>query len=147
MFRRILALTPVLLWAAYGFQARTYGIGSVNMPGPGAFPFGLALVGMALSLVVVVAGRGPAATTSPARQPLKIDRETILVALMLGCLPATSLFGVLPVIFVFTAAAARLMGIRTWWAALVVAAGLTLVVHLLFAVWLGVPLPKGSLFR
>lgn len=147
MLRRIVALWPFAFWVAYGLMARGYGIGRVTQPGPGAFPLAVAVAGVLTSIVTVVAGRTPATTSRPERQGRRGGREVLLAAIMLGSIPAASLVGMVPVVFLVTVAVARLMGLRAGWALVATGAGVTVAVYFVFAVWLGVPIGTGSLFR
>ena len=137
-----------LLAVGYLLAARRYPLDTLATPGPGIVPLGsgLALLALALWLFVVAgavrsaraAGGLPEMRAAPvrpiARAPLVLCAALVLYAALLPRLgfAATS--------FALVALAARLMG-AGWWPPLALAFGVTAASYLLFARWLGVPLP------
>lgn len=127
-------------------------VGTLSDPGPGLFPLGLGVVLGVLSLIILAGGmaakradKGEAGSDACAR-PKKVSREALYV---IGVLVA---FGVLlaPLGFILTtflvfAALLRLVAKQSWPISVGGGAVLALGSYLLFAMALGVNLPRGIL--
>jgi putative tricarboxylic transport membrane protein len=128
---------------AYLAVARRYPLDTLSAPGPGAFPLA---TGAALFLVAawlfVTARPAPGAAAPTPMAVGTWSRVPVLLALALG-LHAAALpwLGFIPASFLLVLAAARLMGLSGLWRPLALAAGLALVMRLVFVSGLGVPLP------
>ena len=150
---------------AYLFAAHRYALDTLATPGPGVFPLllGALLLFLAVCQMVALvrtrrsgmAGGGGGAL--PARHPIREKRGDAVAAepaprhrtplLMIGALglyaASVTLVGFLAASGLLVVVGARLMGARGWWRAVLLAVGVVAGTHLLFAVWLGVPLPAG----
>ena len=144
-----------LLAIAYLVSARRYPLDTLATPGPGLMPVlaAVALLGIAIWLF---ATSPTAATTSsrlgPTGSPLDATRaagnDTPLPRKPLALCAALVLYAaILPRVgfaassFALVVVASRLMGETSWWRPVALALGIVSVSHLLFARWLGVPLP------
>jgi len=146
-----------LLAIGYLFAARRYPLDTLTTPGPGIAPLGsgLALLALAVWLFIVAGSVSPAraagglpeirvAPTRPTESaPQRPGSRTALLmcgALVLyaGLLPRLGFLGSSVALVVVSS---RLMGLEGWWRPAVLALGVTGVAYLLFARWLGVPLP------
>jgi putative tricarboxylic transport membrane protein len=152
-------------WSAAGLAAlalaylvanRGHALDTLAAPGPGVFPL---LAGVALLLVaiwqLVGAGTpksspaallpgpgcpaGPAPAAPPHRAPLAMTGVLVAYAASIGVLGFLAASAALVVV------AARLMGAREWWRPVLLAVVVVIATHLVFATWLGVPLPPGRL--
>jgi putative tricarboxylic transport membrane protein len=157
-----------VLALAYLGANREYALDTLATPGPGLFPLvtGLALL-LAAAWLFAAAGRGapradedtPGARAAvapgpepssprPASAPAASRRRAALamaaaVVLYAAVLPVA---GFLASSFALVVVAARLMGAPGWWRPIALAAGVCAASHVLFVVWLGVPLPAGWLW-
>lgn len=133
-----------VLAAAYLAANLRYPLDTLAAPGPGAFPLaaGVALLVLAGWQAVVPALGGDRAAEVTSRR----RRNPLLMIGLLG-LYAASLggLGFLASSFVLVLLAARLMGAPGWMRPTMLALGVTIAVWLVFVIWLGVPLPAGSL--
>jgi len=154
-----------LLAIGYLFAARRYPLDTLTTPGPGIAPLGsgLALLALAVWLFIVAGSARPAhaagglpeirvAPTCPTesapqrlaestpRRPIQWSALIMAGALVLyaGLLPRLGFVGSSVALVVVSS---RLMGLEGWWRPAVLALGVTGVAYLLFARWLGVPLP------
>jgi len=119
-----------------------------NIPGPGFLPLWLAIGIIAAGAILTLKALRPAlAGTEPIDWPQRSG--WVQIGVMLGAL-AVALVVLEPLGFLLTAALfmASLvfsLGVRSWSVLLVVPIVAALVLHLVFVVWLGVPLPLGVL--
>jgi Tripartite tricarboxylate transporter TctB family len=128
-----------LLAIMYLLVGRRYPLDTLATPGPGVIPLvaGLALLATAIWLFIV------ARTARPARDVgglLPTSPFVLAAALVLYTALLTRL-GFIASSFALVVLASRLMGARGWWRPVVLALGVAAAAHLLFARWLGVPLP------
>ena len=150
-----------VLALAYLVAARRYPLDTLATPGPGVVPLiaGLALLATAVWLLCVAgsAGAGSArpaqaegglsemreAPIRPVERSAKSSRVTpfalgAALVLYTALLPR---LGFVASSFALVVVAARLMGARGWWRSVALAVGVAAGAHMLFARWLGVPLP------
>ena len=119
-----------------------------NVPGPGFLPLWLAVGIVAAGLVLAAKALRPAlASAERIDWPQRYGWTRI--AIMLGAL-AVALFVLEPLGFLVTAtlfmsAVVFALGVRSWPMLLGVPVLAALVLHLVFVVWLDVPLPAGLL--
>lgn len=123
-------------------------------PGPGFFPFWMALIGVALAIgLLVVTVAQPA--TAPAEAADSDDDDRILphgpgarrwfaiVVLLAAAAAAMEILGFRITMLIFNAALAIALGERRWWLIALFAALGSFGVFYLFTTWLDVLLPVG----
>lgn len=130
-----------------------------RIPGPGFAPFwiglGLALAAAAVLLGTLRNGRAEeqpmdggetgAGGTAPAEgtaRPLRPGTSLLLVALIPGAVLLANPLGMLTALGIMLLTGARVLG-APWRSALLVSLALPAAFHLVFAMWLKVPLPRG----
>ena len=126
-------------WSA----ATTLSMGSFQHPGPGFLPFGLACILGLLSLILVLQtrnGTGPTSAFWPERTWVRPSLGSL--ALFAYAL-FVSMLGFLPTTFLFIVGWTRFMERLSWQTVLLVAAGVTAGLYLVFVWFLGVPVPVG----
>ena len=143
-----------LLAIVYLMIARRYPLDTLATPGPGVMPLiaGAALLATAISHFIVAGAARPArdvgglsetgaAPTRPI-EPSRVRRSPFVLAAALvlytAVLPG---LGFIASSFALVVLASRLMGARGWWGPVALALGVAAAARLLFARWLGVPLP------
>jgi putative tricarboxylic transport membrane protein len=144
--------------AAYLWAGRRYALDTLADPGPGLFPLaaGLALAVLAGVQLVRSSARlrrvGSSADPAPgeASSPSAAGRGRgvrvgALVLALVAYAALMSAVGFLASTFCLTVACSKLMGTPGWARPAALAAGVLLACHLLFSVWLDVPLPTGLL--
>src|SRR5262245_60427210 len=153
---------------SYLYAGRQYALDTLAAPGPGVLPLaaGLALLFLAGCQLIETGQRGSGARRSsdadvesgegsdltraaePAnvreawarrRAPLLMSALLVVYAASVGALGFLSASGALVVL------ASKLMGVHGWWRPAVLALGVIVATHVIFVVWLGVPLPRGLL--
>lgn len=121
-------------------------------PGPGFFPFWMALIGIALAigLLVVTAVEPAAASTEPPDGEERIlphgpgaSRWFAIVALLAAAAAAMEFAGFRMTMLVFNAALAIALGERRWWVIALFAVLGSVGVFYVFTTWLDVLLPVG----
>jgi hypothetical protein len=125
---------------------RAYPLDSLATPGPGVFP-------LAAGTLMLGAAVGQALAAMRTRPPAKPDsvgqtarrRVLTLMAVLIGYPIAAGAVGFLAASFAVVLASSRLLGARDWIGSVVLALGVTAAAYAIFVVWLGVPLPAGSL--
>ncbi|HZF04403.1 MAG TPA: tripartite tricarboxylate transporter TctB family protein [Patescibacteria group bacterium] len=159
------AIGLALLAIGYLLAGRRYPLDTLATPGPGIVPLasGLALLALAVWLFAV-AGRVGATRISnrpPTERPGRADPATTSGLFETGAAPTRPIqwsalimagalvlyaallprLGFLASSWALVVVSSRLMGLEGWWRPAVLALGVTGVAYLLFARWLGVPLP------
>ena len=156
------AVGLALLAIGYLLAGRRYPLDTLATPGPGVVPVvaGLALLGAAIWLFVVAGSARPARSVgglietgvAPERpieppetgeapsSPINPSVLVLAAALVLYAAVLPRL-GFLAASVALVVVASRLMGAAGWWRPVALAIGVTGVGYLLFARWLGVPLP------
>jgi hypothetical protein len=156
---RVVALL-LLAFSVYVIAAaRDMGYFEGRIPGPGFAPFWIG-VGLALAAAGVLlgtfhrnrAGEQPMdggedglSGMVPAEgtvRPLRPGTSLLLVPMIPGAVLLANPLGMLTALGIMLLAGARVLG-APWRSALLVALGLLAVFHLIFVVWLNVPLPRG----
>jgi hypothetical protein len=135
------AVGLALFATAYLVAARAYPLDTLAVPGPGVVPLAAGLVLLALAAWQLAAARRPVADeAATAGAPLAFTPLALATVLVLyaATLPRLG-FGLTAFGLVF--AAARLMGLEGWWRPTALALGATVLSHVIFVTWLGVPLP------
>jgi Tripartite tricarboxylate transporter TctB family len=128
-----------VLALAYLFAGRRYPLDTLATPGPGVVPLiaGVALFATAAALFIATAPARPDVSVAPSMRWTALALCAALV-LYTALLPR---LGFVASSFALVVVAARLMGAPGWWRPAALALGVAGVAHLLFARWLGVPLP------
>lgn len=121
-----------------------YGFGTLKRPGPGLYPF---FIGLSLSIfgifLLLVELRKP--TLRPLLDSGEIPIFLSMIAAFCLWVLLMPLLGYLAVTLVTAFGFAKIMKLEGWWKPLLVSAGTTFFVYLLFDVWLYIDLPKGIL--
>ncbi|MGH7323176.1 MAG: tripartite tricarboxylate transporter TctB family protein [Candidatus Rokuibacteriota bacterium] len=148
-----------VLALAYLYASRQYPLDALATPGPGVVPLvaGVALLLLASWQLVAPGHRReraepsvdsrevadqPPVRRASARAPGRHD-QFLMVGLLVAYAASLGILGFLAASFALVVLAARLMGAPGWWRPALLAAGVTVATYLLFAVWLGLPLPAG----
>ena len=121
-------------------------------PGPGFFPFWLALIGIVLSLALLVSiWREPRPATDASLEEVRILphgwgalRCLAIVGLLAAVTIAMEFVGFRLAMLVFNAALVIALGERRWWIIAVFAVLGSFGVYYLFTTWLDVLLPTGQ---
>lgn len=146
------AAVTLVLGVLYGIAALGEGLGSMADSGAGLFPFGVAVVLVIASAVVLVQEARGTSIAGPADE----DDEEFhgdVDWLRIGGVLATSLLvplvgstiGLITTLSVVTAVIARIMGLSGWRRPVLLGAGFGVAAWLIFVQWLYVPLPAGRL--
>ena len=118
-------------------------------PGPGFFPFYMALIGVALAIGLFVATSREPAVPSEHEEPILpsgagASRWFAIVILLGAAAAAMEFAGFRITMLVFNAALAVALGERRWWLIAVFAVAGSFGVYYLFTTWLDVLLPVGT---
>lgn len=121
-------------------------------PGPGFFPFWLALIGIVLALALLVSmWRAPQETSQPSAEEVRILphgwgalRCLAIVGLVAAVTVAMEFVGFRLAMLVFNAALVIALGERRWWIIAVFAVLGSFGVYYVFTTWLDVLLPTGQ---
>jgi len=120
-------------------------------PGPGFFPFWLAVIGavLAIALLVSIWREAP----SPANDDTRIlphgsgGRRWLAIVLLLAAVTlAMDFIGFRLAMLIFNAALVVALGDRRWWMIALFAAAGSFGVHYVFTTWLDVLLPDGRIW-
>lgn len=122
-------------------------------PGPGFFPFWLALLGIVLALALLVSiWREPRETSQPSTEEVRVlphgagaVRCLAIVGLLAAVTVAMDFVGFRLAMLVFNAALVVALGERRWWIIAIFAVLGSFGVYYVFTTWLDVLLPTGSL--
>lgn len=128
---------------AIGIQAIRLDPGTLGKPGPGLAPLIYACILSLFSLILLIRSFRSGANFS-----VLIDWRSLLTILVILTFYGVAIewLGYLICTFVVIAVLLR-TGRSSWLQMIVFAAAATLAVHLLFVLWLMVPLPIGSIFH
>jgi putative tricarboxylic transport membrane protein len=120
-------------------------------PGPGFFPFWLALIGAVLAVALLITTFREA--VDPADAEVRIlpygpgaKRWLAIVLLLAAAAVAMEIVGFRLAMFVFNAVLVIALGERRWWLIALFAALGSFGVHYLFTTWLDVLLPDGRIW-
>lgn len=159
--RRVALL--VVVFAAYTIAAaRQMGYMQGRIPGPGFAPFWIG-VGLATAALVILAGArrdraGPEATrpttdeypsaarasgeSAPAVRVAAESTPIVIAAVTVAAVALITPLGMLAALGLLLLVLARILG-ATWRTAAQTAVALPLALHVVFGVWLKVPMPRG----
>jgi hypothetical protein len=133
-----------------------YPLNTLADPGPGVFPLGVGLLLLVLGAVQLIRSRRlvvshhatrpnaplPPPAGAPERAPTG-RAPWIMVGILVLYLLVVSWVGFLVSTSILVVICSKLMGTRGWIRPIALAVGILVSCHLLFAVWLHVPLPTG----
>ena len=144
---RELAAAVVLLVAALAgvVEASRLPLGRIVAPGPGFFPFALALGLAATAAMLVMRALRHAQPSRPAA-PVSAGGRARLLTVVVALFGYTAVLGGLGFVvatFLLMVVLFRAVESHRWAVALAAAASAAVLSHLLFKVWLGVRLPPG----
>ena len=145
MSRDRVAAFALLLFGLGGLlEARRLAIGNPSHPGPGFFPFWLALALCAVVLVLLLR-RSPPAPRPATVPPERLERGKVVLALIASAAYAALLepLGFLLTTFLFLLFLLKAIEPRRWTSSLAISATTAVASHLVFKVWLDVQLPAG----
>ena len=140
---------PAFVWLGVGsaiaIGAYNLGIGAVNNPGPGLFPFviGLGMVLLSVSIIATSIGTTAAPTTAPT------PRQTLTTLAVIGALVFYALalerigFVLCTILFLF--GLLTVLGRYGWLVAATASVGMTAGSYLIFTTLLKLHLPSGPL--
>jgi len=137
------ALFLICLGAFMSWQAKKLTVGTPSFPGPGFFPFCLALLLIGIAMVIFFQG----IKQKPAEREAGLRWQRVAVALAAIFVYAFVLesLGYLLSTFFLMILLLKLMSRKPWWYSPGVAAFISLVSYLLFRVSLQLSLPRGIL--
>jgi hypothetical protein len=137
MRERLVALAVLLTSGGYLLAALPLARGTGARPGPGFFPFAVGVFLCAVSLAFVVA------SAAQALAPAARGRVLITAGTLVGSCLFLPWIGYPAMAFLFVALLLRALGGRGWITIVATALVSSAASYYLFAVLLGVPLPRG----
>ena len=146
MRERLVALAVLAASGAYLLAALPIARGTGARPGPGFFPFVIGVFLLAVALVYTIAslrGATGVATTAAALAPAARYRVLATGETLVGSCLLLPWAGYPVVAFAFVAVLLRALGGRHWLGIAATAIVSAAASYYLFAVLLGVPLPRG----
>ena len=146
MRERLVALAMLLTSGGYLLAALPLGRGTAARPGAGFFPLAVGVFLCAVSLAYVIAsvrGATGVATSAEALAPAARGRVLTTAGTLLGSCLALPWIGYPAMAFLFVAVLLRALGGRRWVTIVATALVSSAASYYLFAILLGVPLPRG----
>lgn len=144
-WQRTAALTFFIVALAAAAKAFDIGFGSIDAPGPGFFPFWLAVLMAVVAACYYAANRGDDGAAPRPQAEGWFRRPAVAVAIMLVYIQTLDYLGFATATFLLYAAWQRGVERERWPRAGLVAVIGTASVYILFAVLLGLPVPRGLL--
>jgi hypothetical protein len=128
---------------AYLLGDRRYPLDTLATPGPGLFPLmaGLALLALATWQFAAAGPRAQPVSKVEADEPAAVGPPLTMVGVLIAYAALFRVIGFFPASLALVFVSSRLMGLAGWWRPAILALGVTASSHVLFARWLGVPLP------
>lgn len=119
----------------------------LEVPGPGFLPLLLAIAIIGIGVALTAKGAYAWALTSEGVFPDKLGWQRLAVAVipLFAFLFLLQTLGFFLMCLLYLAVVAFGLGIRSWRVLVTLPLAATVVLHLVFSVWLKVPLPKGIL--
>lgn len=142
-------LLPAVVWIAIGSAiavgAYNLGLGALNRPGPGLFPFviGLGIALLSLSIAAGAFRTAKASTTATATEPAHAWAVIAVVAALIFYTVALERIGFMLCTVLFLITLLTVLGRSSWLIAGTVSAGITVGSYLIFAKLLKINLPVG----
>jgi putative tricarboxylic transport membrane protein len=131
-------IVPLVIGLVAGIGAYALELGQLSKPGPGLWPFILAVMLVACSLILFV---------KDVRKD-NYEKFTGKTKLVIYSIAATAVFivifktlGMVPAVVGLLIFQLRVVGAETWKMSALVTAGMTVAVYLLFSLWLKIPFP------
>lgn len=138
------ALPPLVLlgWALFmAWSARSLKLGAPGHPGPGFFPFWMALALIGVALVILARELRAAPAPPPTWRWTRVAPAALA---LVAVAPALGLLGFVSASALFLLALFRAMG-TGWRGAVLLAVALAVAAYVVFDVWLQIQLPRGPL--
>ena len=141
-----------LLWLCIGiaaiFLSSKYNMGTVSELGPGALPFGLGLVFIFLSIILIFRSLRFKASQQELRLPFGSKWHKVVLIILFFALVTFLLesLGYLLSVFLLITIAMLIMEPKRWASALLLGITSSIGSYILFEVWLKVPLPEGLFY-
>ena len=120
-------------------------MGKWKHPGPGFFPFGLAIALVLLSFVLIFKHWKKDSSPAPFWPGRTWLRPLLGVAILIFYALMVDLFGFIPTTFIFLIIWMWVIERLRWRTILSISIGTTVVLYLIFSFFLEVPLPQGFL--
>jgi putative tricarboxylic transport membrane protein len=144
-------VVSTLFWLIFAvfFCIGSFGasLGNFHRPGPGLFPFlcGAVLVLLSSVNLIVALRKKREITGEPelAKQPIKWRNIIIALVVLFAFPPLLDFIGLAPTLFIFFLVLLRFIEPQSWLVTLGGSAGGTVIVSLVFQVWLKIQFPKG----
>jgi putative tricarboxylic transport membrane protein len=141
-----------LLIAAYGAflleESLSLPYFVLEVPGPGFLPLWLGVVIIGIGLALTVRGvRSWSLAAGPGEWPDALGWRRLAVATvsLVVCLLVMQFLGFFLTCLLYVVVVAFGLGIRSWRVLVTLPLAVTVALHLVFSIWLKVPLPKGIL--
>jgi len=142
-------LLPAIVWlgigAAIAGGAYKLGIGALNNPGPGLFPFIIGVSMAGLSLSIAAGGMRTTAASAVAAAPGRAAPVVAVIAALMLYALALERIGFLLCTLLFLVGLLGVLGRRNWLVAVAASACITAGSYLIFAKFLKITLPVGPL--
>jgi len=141
-----------LLWFSIGiaviFLSSKYSMGTLSEPGPGVLPFGLGLIFILLSTILLIRSIGAKRVPPEKRLPFgpRYHKVFLIISFLVLITFLMESLGYLLSIFLLITVAMLTMEPKRVVSAFLLGAISSLSSYILFDVWLKVPLPKGLFY-
>jgi len=128
---------------AYLLGDRRYPLDTLATPGPGLFPLmaGVALLALAAWQFGAAGARAQPVSKPSADEQGAVGLPLAMVGVLIVYAALFRIVGFVTASLALVFVSSRLMGLAGWWRPATLALGITVVSYVLFARWLGVPLP------
>lgn len=144
-WERRAAAALFLIGAGAAVKAVDIGFGSFKDPGPGFFPFWLAVLMAVVACLVYLSSRGPDERAAPLWSTGGLRRPAAAVAVMLVYTQVLDFLGFCTATFFLLATWQRAVERKTWKTVGLVAVVGTACVYVVFVLLLQLPMPHGLL--
>jgi putative tricarboxylic transport membrane protein len=139
---RAAAIVLLVFGLGGAWEAFRLTIGEPGRPGPGFFPFWLALALAVVAVALIVQSSAPGTRVVA---PERLRYGKVVLALVAGAVYAFALepLGFLVTTFAFLMFLLSAIEARGWLISAIIAGATALASHVVFKIWLGVQLPAG----
>ena len=139
----IVAAVALALGAVAVFESSKLAFGTINSPGPGFFPWWTSALIVLLALVLMV--QAPTNSSVANAGPGRIAKVVLLLIVLSAYTFLLDSLGYLICTFLLVLFMLRALDPQRWTVALGMAMITAFGSYVVFAVWLGIPLPRGPL--